>query len=175
MPHAVNEESALENNAALAVPVPQVPVHGLQHQPPAVAALAHNAAVPTAEMIYSQHIQQAAAANAANVLAAAPPAGIPSMSADGSDAAQLEAMHAANEAQETQTKYTGVRKNKGGRFSARIKLGGVNRCQLPSDFSSCMFVVAMYAAFHCGLTESCHAGTWGRLQQQRRQPGLSMP
>jgi hypothetical protein len=28
------------------------------------------------------------------------------------------------------TKFTGVRKNKGGRFSARIKLGGTNRCAL---------------------------------------------
>lgn len=124
--HAVNQENAMENSAALAVPVPQVPVAGLPQHPPAVPAVVSNAAVPTAEMIYSQHIQQAAAANAANVLATAPPT-LPTMSADGADAAQMEAMHAANEAQETQTKYTGVRKNKGGRFSARIKLGGVNR------------------------------------------------
>ena len=32
------------------------------------------------------------------------------------------------EAGETSTKYTGVRKNKGGRFSARIKISGTNKC-----------------------------------------------
>lgn len=147
--HAVEDDNALENNATLAVPVPQVPVHGLPQHPPAVTALAQNAAVPTAEMIYSQHIQQAAAANAANVLAAAPPAGILSISADGSDAAQLEAMHAANEAQETQTKYTGVRKNKGGRFSARIKLGGVNRYRFPAVCCLCAMHTSIQRDFEC--------------------------
>jgi hypothetical protein len=128
IPQAVNDDSAMENNPSLAVPVPQVPVAGLPQHPPAVPALS-NAAVPTAEMIYSQHMQQAAAAaaNAANVLASAPLLGIQSIGTDAVDAAQIEAMHAANEAHEMQTKYTGVRKNKGGRYSARIKLGGVNR------------------------------------------------
>jgi hypothetical protein len=119
----------LASNPALAVPVPQVPVAVLSQHNAAVPAVAPNAAVPTAEMIFSQHMQQAAAANAANVLASAPPGqvlGTMSESPDGT-AEHMQAMH-ASEAHETQTKYTGVRRNKGGRFSARIKLGGVNRC-----------------------------------------------
>lgn len=46
-----------------------------------------------------------------------------------------EAFEEVEEAQpvESATKFTGVRQNKGGRFSARIKIGGSNRCALVGE------------------------------------------
>ena len=93
-----------------------------------------------AEQLLAQHRQgtAAAAAAAANVDAAEAPA-----AAEGTPAAPAVAPPAAgtpegtppqyqlqepSEHGETATKYTGVRRNKGGRFSARIKIAGTNKC-----------------------------------------------
>jgi hypothetical protein len=97
----------------------------------------------TAAMLLSQHLQ-----NAAQSRAVAPdgtPLETPVVPVaggeGGAEGAEAEAAAAAaaaaasadlggspGEGAEASTKYTGVRRNKGGRFSARIKLGGTNKC-----------------------------------------------
>jgi hypothetical protein len=134
---------------------PQIAITGLEPLipfPPPAAPAAY--APPTqpplnaaAELLLSRHMNAhtpgaagAAAAGAAPKLedesAAGPsgtPEGAPATGEDGVVAPPVatpgpEYMIDAGEAGETSTKYTGVRRNKGGRFSARIKIAGTNKC-----------------------------------------------
>lgn len=111
-----------------------MPVAGLPQQTPGMQPGQANAAVPTAERILSQHMQQSLAAAAASgagaMMASAPPAmQIPAaMNTPSPEMLTQMQVEMPNSEGESHTKYTGVRKNKGGRYSARIKLGGANKC-----------------------------------------------
>lgn len=124
----------LSSNPTLTAVVPQVPVAGVPQQTPGLQPGQPNAAVPTAERILSQHMQQSLAAAAANgtgaIITSAPPAiQIPAaMNTPSPEMLTQMQVDIPTSEGESHTKYTGVRKNKGGRYSARIKLGGANKC-----------------------------------------------
>jgi len=132
--------AALDSNPAPAPAVPQVPMAGVPQQAPSLQQGQPNAAVPTAERILSQHMQQSLAAAVANgtgpMMTSAPPATPIPAALNTPSPEMLTQMHVEmpNSEGESHTKYTGVRKNKGGRYSARIKLGGANKC----GFLSCI-------------------------------------
>lgn len=132
--------AALASNPAPAPAVPQVPMAGVPQQATILQQGQPNAAVPTAERILSQHMQQSLAAAVANgtgpMMTSAPPAmPIPAaMNTPSPEMLTQMQVEMPNSEGESHTKYTGVRKNKGGRYSARIKLGGANKCVLQSCF-----------------------------------------
>jgi hypothetical protein len=123
-----------EPTAAIAGTAPLIPFPPPTSAIPAPFDPATQAAIDqtAAEQLLARHMQAglSAAAAAASTPEAAVGGGV-----DG------EGLGLATDAiGETSTKYTGVRRNKGGRYSARIKIAGTNKCASPP---STLYVVLL--------------------------------
>jgi hypothetical protein len=89
--------------------------------PATLAAIDHSAA----EQLLARHMQAGLHAAAA---ASTPEAVGGDISGGGADGEGGSVGLTPDANGETSTKYTGVRRNKGGRYSARIKISGTNKC-----------------------------------------------